>query len=164
MKDLGEAAYILGIEIYRDRSRRLLALSQRTYLEKILKRFNMDNAKRGLLPIMKGSKLSVTQCPATTKEREEMSSKPYALAIGSIMYAMLCTRPDVALAVSLTNRCQSNPGMDHWIAVKNVLNYLRRTKDLVLVYGGCEEELAVTGYVDASVCTDPDDSKSQTGY
>src|SRR4051812_5524194 len=53
MKDLGEAAYILGIKIYRDRSRRLLALSQKTYLEKILKRFNMDNAKRGLLPIMK---------------------------------------------------------------------------------------------------------------
>src|ERR1041385_4540553 len=59
MKDIGEAAYILGIKIYRDRSRRLLALSQRTYLEKILKRFNMDNAKRGLLPVMKGSKLSV---------------------------------------------------------------------------------------------------------
>src|ERR1041385_1737477 len=73
MKDLGEAAYILGIKIYRDRSRCLLALSQRTYFEKILKRFNMDNAKRGLLPVMKGSKLRVTQCPATTKEREEMS-------------------------------------------------------------------------------------------
>src|SRR3954465_5009998 len=138
MKDLGEAAYILGIKIYRDRSRRLLALSQRTFLEKILKRFNMDNTKRGLLTVMKGSKLSVTQCPATSKEREEMSSKPYASAIGSIMYAMQCTRPDVALAVSQTNRYQSNPGMDHWIAIKNVLQYLRRTKDLVLVYGGCE--------------------------
>ena len=106
----------------------------------------------------------MTQCPATAKEREEMSSKPYASAIGSIMYAMLCTRPDVALAVSMTNRFQSNPAMDHWISVKNVLKYLRRTKDLVLVYGGCEEELAVTGYVDASLATDPDDSKSQTRY
>src|SRR3954468_7319591 len=67
MKDLGEAAYMLGIKIYRDRSRRLLALSQRTYLKKILKRFNMDNTKRVLLPLMKGSKLSVTQCPATAK-------------------------------------------------------------------------------------------------
>ena len=78
------------------------------------------------------------------------------------MYAMLCSRPDVALAVSLTNRFQSNPGMDHWIAVKNilkytVLKYVRRTKDLVLVYGGCEEELAVTGYIDASLGIDPDD-------
>ena len=67
MKDLGEVAYILGIRIYRDRSKRLLALSQNTYLEKILKKFNMDNSKRGLLPVIKGVKLSVTQCPATAK-------------------------------------------------------------------------------------------------
>src|SRR3954466_10070986 len=122
MKDLGEAAYILGIKIYRDRSNRLLALSQRTYLEKILK-FKMDNSKRGLFPVIKGVKLSVTQCPATAKEREEMSSKPYASAIGSLMYAMLCTKPDLALAISMTNRYQSNPGMAHWIGVKNILKY-----------------------------------------
>ena len=91
MKDLGEAAYILGIKIYRDRPNRLLALSQSTYIHKILKRFSMDNSKRGLLPVIKGIKLSVTQSPATAKEMEEMSSKPYASAIGSIMYAMMCT-------------------------------------------------------------------------
>src|SRR3954466_11660909 len=93
-----------------------------------------------------------------------MPSKPYALAIGSIMYAMLCTRPDLALAISMTNRYQSNPGMIHWTVVKNIMKYLRRTKDLFLVYGGCEEELAVKGYVDASLRSDKDDSKSQTGY
>src|SRR4051812_4182802 len=114
----------------------------------------MDNSKRGLLPVMKGSRLSATQCPATTKEREEMSSKPYALAIGSIMYAMLSTRPDVAQALSLTNRFQINPGMDHWNAVKNILKFLRRTKDMFLIYGGCEEELAVKGYVNASLGID----------
>src|SRR4051812_15045759 len=69
MKDLGEASYILGIKIYRDRSNRLLALSQRTYLEKILKKFKMDNSKRGLLPVIKGVKLSVTPCLAIEKER-----------------------------------------------------------------------------------------------
>src|SRR3954470_3683264 len=89
MKDLGEAAYILGIKIYRDRPNRLLALSQRTYIEKILKKFKMDNSKRGLLSVIRGIKLSLTQCPTTTQEREEMSSKPYASAIGSIMYVML---------------------------------------------------------------------------
>src|SRR3954468_17215829 len=121
MKNLGEAAYILGIKIYGDRPNRLLALSQRTYIEKILKRFGMDNSKRCLLPVIKGIKLSMTQCPATAKEREEMSSKPYASAIGSIMYSMLCTRPDLALAISMTNRYKSNPGMIHWTAVKNIL-------------------------------------------
>src|ERR1041385_3361776 len=164
MKDLGEAAYILGIKIYRDRSRRLLALSHRTYLEKILKRFNMDNAKRGLLPVMKGIKLSVTQFSATAKEKEEMSSKPYASAIGSIMYHMWCTRPNFALAISMNNRYQSNLGMIHWTAVKNILKYLRRTKDLFLVYGGVDEELTVKGYVDARFGSDLDVSKSQTGY
>src|SRR4051812_30462341 len=80
MKDLGEAAYILGIKIYRDRPNRRLALSQSTSIDKILKRFKMDNSKRGLLPVIKGVKLSVTQCPTTAKEREEMFSKPYVMA------------------------------------------------------------------------------------
>jgi hypothetical protein len=76
---------------------------------------------------------------------------------------MLCTRPDVSNALSLTSRFQSDPGMDHWTAVKNILKYLKRTKDMFLVYGG-EEELVVKGYCDASFGTDPDDRKSQTGY
>jgi hypothetical protein len=93
-----------------------------------------------------------------------MANIPYASAIGSIMYAMLSTRPDVALALNLTSRFQSNPGMSHWSVVKGILKYLKTTKDMVSVYGGCEEELSVKGYVDAIFDTDPDDSKSKTGY
>jgi hypothetical protein len=89
-----------------------------------------------------------------------MANITYASAIGSIMYAMLINRLDVALALSLTSRYQSNPGMSHWNTVKNTLKYHRNTKDMVLVYGGCEEELSVKGYVDARFDTDPDDSKS----
>ena len=88
---------------------------------------------------------------------------PYASAIGSIMYAMLCTKPDVFLAISLAARYQSNPGVDHWTMVKNILKYLKRTKDMFLIYGG-DEKLVVNGYVDDSFDTDPDDSKSQTAY
>ena len=138
MKDLGEAAYILGIKIYRDRSRRLIGLSQSTYLDKILKKFRMDESKKGFLPMLQGTKLSKTQSPATAEDREVMNLKPYASAIGSIMYAMLCTRPDVAHAISLTSRYQSDPGLEHWTAVKNIFKYLRRTKDMFLVYGGEE--------------------------
>ena len=114
----------------------------------------MENSKKGLLLVLRGSRLSVTQFPVTTKDREEMSSKPYASSIGSIMYVMLNTRPDVALAISLTNRFQSNPRMEHWNAVKNILKYLRIIKDLFLVYGGCEEELVVMRCIDASLGTD----------
>ena len=113
MKDLGEAAYILGIKIYRDRSRRLIGLSQSAYLDKVLKKFKMDQSKKGFLPVLQGVKLSKTQCPATAEEREKMKVVPYASAIGSIMYVMLCTRPDVCLAISMAGRYQSDPGVEH---------------------------------------------------
>lgn len=79
------------------------------------------------------------------------------------MYAMLCTRPDIALAVSITSRYQSNPGEEHWTAVKNILKYLRRTKDLFLIFGGASE-LKVEGYTDSDFMTDIDDRKSTSGY
>src|SRR6266496_2952961 len=112
MKDLGEAAYILGIKIYRDRSRRLIRLSQSTYLDKVLKKFKMDQSKKGFLSVLQGVKFSHTQCPTTTEDREKMKVIPYASAIGSIMYAMLCTRPIVYLAMCLTKGYNSDPGVD----------------------------------------------------
>ena len=92
-----------------------------------------------------------------------MNKIPHASAIGSIMYAMLCTRPDVSYALSATSRYQSDPGDAYWVAVKNILKYLRRTKDSFLIYGG-QEELDVIGYTDASFQTDKDDFRSQSGY
>ena len=71
-------------------------------------------------------KLSKTQSPTTTEDREIMKVIPYASAIGSIMYAMPCTRPDVCLAISLGGRYESNPGVDHWTAVKIIFKRLRR--------------------------------------
>jgi hypothetical protein len=162
MKDLGEAAYVLGIRIYRDRTKRVIGLSQSLYLEKVLKRFNMLDSKKGLLPVRHGIHLSKGMSPTTPKERELMAKVPYASAIGSLMYAMLCTRPDIAYAVSMTSRFQSDPGQEHWTAVKCILKYLRRTKDLVLVYGG--GDLKLDGYTDSSYQSDIDDSKSVSGY
>ncbi|XP_061350404.1 secreted RxLR effector protein 161-like [Gastrolobium bilobum] len=92
-----------------------------------------------------------------------MERIPYASAIGSIMYAMLCTRPYVSYALSITSRYQADPGEDHWKAVKTILKYLRRTKDLFLVYGG-SDELKVKGFTDASFQSDRDDCKSQSGF
>jgi hypothetical protein len=92
-----------------------------------------------------------------------MNDVPYALTIGSIMHAMLCTRPDVSYALSVSNRYQSDPGLEHGATVKNILKYLRSTKDLLLVFGG-DEELIVSGYTHADFMTDPNDFKSQSGY
>ena len=123
----------------------------------------MEQSKNEFLAVLQGMKLSKTQSPTMAEDRKKMKVIPYASAIGSIMHAMLCTRSDVCPAISLAGRYQSNPGVDHWTAVKNILKYLKRTKDMFLVYGG-DQELVVNGYVDASFDTDPDDSKSQTGY
>ncbi|KAJ9544159.1 hypothetical protein OSB04_023866 [Centaurea solstitialis] len=161
MKDLGEAAYILGIKIYRNRSKRLIGLSQSTYIDRILKKFRMDESKKGFIPMQHGIVLSKTQCPVSSQDQDKMKSVPYASAIGSIMYAMLCTRPDVAYSVSVTSRYQQNPDEPHWVAVKNILKYLRRTKEMFLVFGGSEDEISVTGYSDASFQTDRDDFSSK---
>ena len=91
MKDLGQAAYILGIKIYRDTSQRLLGLSQSGYIDKVIKRLSMQDSKRGFLPMSYGIKLSKSQCPTMKDERERMDKITYASPIGSIMYAMLYT-------------------------------------------------------------------------
>ena len=113
MKDLGEATYILGIKIHRDRSKRLFGLSQSTYIDKMLKRFSMEQSKRGYVPMVSGITLSKSLCLQTQDERTRMNMIPYASTMGSIMYAMLCTRPNVSYALSVTSRYQSDPGMGH---------------------------------------------------
>ena len=102
-KDLGEAIYLLGIKIYRDRSKRLFGLSQSMYIDTILKRYNTDNSKRGYLHVGVGITLSRENCPTTHEERECMSRVPYASTVGAIMYTMTCTRPDVAYALGVTS-------------------------------------------------------------
>ncbi|KAK8676017.1 hypothetical protein V6N13_034072 [Hibiscus sabdariffa] len=123
----------------------------------------MEESKRGFLPMRHGISLLKEMCPSTPQERERMSQIPYASAIGSIMYAMICTRPDLSYALSMTSRSQANRGEGHWTTVKNILKYLRRTKDVFLVYGG-GEELRIKGYTNASFQTDKDDSRSQSGF
>ncbi|XP_062105110.1 secreted RxLR effector protein 161-like [Humulus lupulus] len=90
-----------------------------------------------------------------------MRKVPYASAVGSLMYAMLCTRPDICYAVGVVSRYQSNPGPEHWIAVKHILKYLRRTRDYMLVYKG--GVLNPVGYTDSDFQTDVDDRKSTSG-
>jgi hypothetical protein len=118
MKDLGASNFILGMEIKRDRKRRKLWLNQRKYVETILQRFNMQECKPVKVPIPVGVKLSADQCPKTHEEEEDMSHVPYASAVGSLMYAMVCTRPYIAHAVGVLSRYMSKPGKEHLTAVK----------------------------------------------
>ncbi|GKE33553.1 hypothetical protein Tco_1452875 [Tanacetum coccineum] len=165
MKDSGEAACILGIKIIRDTSKLLIALSQSAYLEKILKKFRMENSKKGYTLMMEKLDYRKSQGAKIPSEVKSMQRVTYASAIGSLMYAVRCTRPDVAFAQNLGSHFQQNPGEIHWTVVKTILKYLRNTKDMVLVYGvKPKAELKVSCYDGASFQTDKDDTKSQTEY
>ncbi|XP_038713441.1 secreted RxLR effector protein 161-like [Tripterygium wilfordii] len=100
--------------------------------------------------------------PKTPEEKERMSRVPYASAVGSLMYAMMCTRPDISSAVGLVTRFQSNPGPEHWKAVKRILRYLKGTMNYMLVYQG--KDLRLFGYCDVDWGGDVDERKSTSGY
>ena len=114
MKDLGEAKKILGMEISRDRKLGRLCLSQKEYLRKVLKRFGMNEKSKPVsTPLAPHFKLSASMSPKNDAEREYMSKVPYASAVGSLMYAMVCTRPDISQAVGVVSRYMHDPGKEH---------------------------------------------------
>nr|GEV39028.1 hypothetical protein [Tanacetum cinerariifolium] len=109
-----------------------------------------------------GHDLSNELYDSTPEEVVYMKKVPYASAVGSIMYDVRCTGPDVAFSQNLVSRYQHNPWKLHWVAVKHILKYLRNTRDMFLVYGGKPDtELDITGFCDASWQCDKDDTKSQ---
>ena len=161
MKYLGQASYVLGIQIIRDRISRLLALSQASYIDKVLARFWMQNSKKGQLPTRHGIVLSKEQCPTTPQEEEDMRRVPYASTVGSLMYAMPCTRPDICYEIGIVSRYQSNPRLAHYIAVKHILKYLRRTRNYMFIYSG--SDLNPIGYTDSDFMSDKGSRKSTSG-
>ncbi|XP_070008335.1 secreted RxLR effector protein 161-like [Nicotiana tabacum] len=157
---MGESSYVTGIDIQRDRSQRLLGLSQKDYIEIILGRFEMKNCSSIVSPIIKSDKFSLNQYPQYALEKEQMKDIPYASLVGSLMYAHVCTRPDIAFAVEMLGRYQSNPGLDHWKAGKRVLRYFQGTKDFKLTYNSLE----VIGYLDFDLGGCKNTGKSTSGY
>ncbi|KAG8498939.1 hypothetical protein CXB51_005359 [Gossypium anomalum] len=146
MKDLGPAKKILGMEILRDRKNK----------------FNMRSAKPVSTPLAAHFRLSSALSPQSDDEIEYMSHVPYSSAVGSLMYAMVCSRPDLSYAVSAVSRYMANPGKEHWKAVQWILRYLRGTTDVCLQFGRTED--GVIGYVDADFAGDLDRRRSLTGY
>jgi hypothetical protein len=113
IKDLGKAYFVLGIEIHQNRSKGVLRLSQNTYIEKVLKKFSMHKYSALPAPIVKGDRYKDFQCPRNQYELDQMKMVPYASAVGSIQYAQVCTRPDLAFVTGLLGRFQSNLGIEH---------------------------------------------------
>jgi ATP-binding cassette subfamily B (MDR/TAP) protein 1 len=113
-------------------------------------------------PLAGHHKLSKEQYPSSKVEKEAMSKVPYQSTMGSLMYAMVCTRPDIAYAVGVVSRFMTNPGESHWNAVKWILRYLKGTSRSCLCFGSGEPMLQ--GYTDADYAGCADSRKSTSRY
>lgn len=130
MKDLGPTSRILGMDIERDRAGGVLRLSQSRYIKKVLQVFRMDQAHPVSTPLGAHFKLvAVEESDQSVGSKEKFS---YSNAVGSIMYAMIGTRPDLAFAVGVLSRFMSWPDATHWAAVQWVMRYMVKTQDMGL--------------------------------
>ena len=163
MKDLGDAFVVLCIQISHEKSRGVLGLSQRRYIDKVLKWFNMHSCSTCVASFQKGDKLSKSQCPQNDNDKVKMKKVPYASIVGSLMYAQVCTRPNIAFVDNALERHLSDLGLDHWKAVKKVLRYLKGTKDHMLTFKKFDQ-LQVIGYFDFDFTDCPDDRKSTSDF
>ena len=161
MKDLGRVQVCLGLE-FRWLSDGSCILSQERFLKKILERFNMTNCKPIGCPIAAGQKLTKAMCPTSEGEVKEMESVPFRSAVGSLIYLVTGTRPDIAVAVGEVAKFCNNPGKTHWAAVKRILRYLKGTENHGLLFNPSNDTLV--GYSDADWAGDLDSRRSTTGY
>ncbi|KAJ9544551.1 LOW QUALITY PROTEIN: hypothetical protein OSB04_024258 [Centaurea solstitialis] len=163
MKDLGKTKYCLGLQI--EHMHNGILVHQSNYVEKVLKRFNMDKANPLSTPMVVRS-LNIDKDPfRPCEENEEVLGPevPYLSAIGALMYLTNCTRPDISFAVNLLARFSSSPTKRHWNGIKHIFRYLRGTVDLGLFYSNNAKE-GLLGYTDAGYLSDPHKARSQTGY
>jgi hypothetical protein len=214
MTDKGDAEWILGMKIVRDRSQRYISITQPLYIEEILQTFGMEDCKPKRTP-MNHYKLSSEDCPTidstvtsttrtirsapTNKYTTESSVAPsttstsngkklkknvsfnmgidikqYEAMVGSLLYATITTRPDIGYGVNQVARYMKNPGLQHEVACKRILRYLRNSSNLGLEYygftGSSNDRMDITvpihlhGYTDADWAGDMDTRKSTTGY
>lgn len=162
MKDLGDAKKILGMEITRDRANRKLSVSQEDYLWKVLAKFDMDQCKEVATPLGAHFSLQAATDKELQSQEEYMRKVPYQNAVGSIMYAMVGTRPDLAHVVGIISRFMSKPAKEHWQAVKWALRYIKGSVDTKLSFKN-KGEFVVRGYCDSDYGGNLDNAKSTTG-
>ena len=146
LTNMGPASWLLGIKISRDLANKTISLSQHAYIEAILTRFNFNDLKLSSIPIDPSVPLSKSQSPSKLDDIAKMRNVPYHEAVGSLMYAAMGTRPDIAFATSTVAQFSENLGWVHWEAVKRIFRYLLGSKRLELVYRG--EKRGLVGYVD----------------
>ena len=137
-----------GVFNQRDRVARTLSINQRAYIEGMVEKFQLTQARLVLMPMEPGVQFSVDQCPTSLNQRSKMLGVPYGQAIGSVLWPVVISRPDAAYAVGVLSQFIQNPGQAHWEGVKRVISYLGSMKDLWLTFGG-QKEILIEGFCDA---------------
>jgi hypothetical protein len=192
MKDMGVLEYVLGVRVDQQPDKNIIQLSQKTYILDMLVKYGVEDCKAVDTPMSSNVRLTKAMAPTTPQGRLDMEKYPYREAVGSLLWVANGTRPDVAFAVSQVAKFMSNPGLEHWEAVKRILRYLKGTQNVKIEYNGhrnvsiagyCKGDLPLVNkfresgegankrvrvnpelYVDADYAADPDSRRSITGY
>ncbi len=157
MVDNGEADYILGMVIIRDRIARNLSISQPTYLRDVLEKFRMDSCKAVSTPMEPG-----THYQKRSEDEPQFEKQLYQQAIGCLTYAATSTRPDICAAIGVLSQYMSDPSESHWCGVKRLLRYLKGTQNYGLLFSS--GDTALVGFSDADWAGDLDTRRSTSGY
>ena len=155
MKDLGPVRKFLNMDIGRIESRKLLWINQEDYIEKILRKYSMENCNPVNIPMDPNITFTENKGPET--------NFPYRELIGSLQYLTCISRPDISVAVNILSQFQSNPSNEHWMGLKRILRYLNGTKHYRLIYQG-NSKISLEGYADANYAGNSEDRKSTSGY
>jgi len=165
VKDSGKSRLILVIRIDRDRAAGTILLSQRAYIERVLACHGMSDCNLCGTPLPTGIILNKSQAPTTKEDIYFMQDKPYHEVLSVVMYAQICTHPDISYAVATLSKFMSNPGLLHWAALMHVLQYLKGTLHYRVMYSGKGfTSLAPMGYIDVGYTGDTDTRRSCAGH
>ena len=156
VKDIGEVCWALGVHVHRDASTGIIRLSQQQYIKDVLSKFGMQDCSPAATPAAMGQDL-------TPQGRPLDDGTEFKSLVGSLMYAAIATRPDIAAAVGMLSRYMDKPEEQHWTAAKRVLRYLKGTYDRGISFGS-KDDLKLKGYVDSDWAGDRASRRSRTGY
>ena len=159
MTDQGKVHHILGMVVKRDRAKKTLTESQRKFFKGILRKYRMEDFKAVATPVEPGRKFI-----KLSEDETPVNVQMYQQIIGSLTYAAISTRPDIAAAVNMLSKFMTKPGKEHMEGVKRILRYMKGTVDYGLVYCALDNKCILSGYSDSDWAGDVDNRHSTFGY
>lgn len=167
MTDLGAVSFFLGIQVVQPQHLGFILIHQDHYIQQMLEKFGMKDAKTVATPAATGVTLSKDQSPSTAEDLELMQNIPYRMLVGCLLWVANWTRPDISFAVSTVSQFLANPGQAHWVAAKRVLRYLKGTSSLGIKYDSrshVSDRISLQAWSDSDWAADKDTRKSMSAY